>query len=229
MKDYYKILQVNKSASPEIISKVYKLLAKKYHPDSNPDNIKEAEEKFKEISEAYEILSDEEKRKNYDLELEAEESHNSETVSYDEYMNLKNYCVELENTIEDFKNMYSGQTNQDYTNTSYTDNNAYTNNTYTNNNSNQARSNTSNYNTYATNQAAQRGYQDAVNKAYYDSYINNLKNMGYKIKYHQTFKQKFKNLLALLITAAIICILLYIFINVPSLNTWFRSLFILPI
>ena len=63
MKDYYKILEVNSSASPEIISKVYKILAKKYHPDTNPDNKQEAEEKFKELSEAYEILSNKEKMK----------------------------------------------------------------------------------------------------------------------------------------------------------------------
>ena len=69
MKNYYEILEVNKKASQETISKVYKFLAKKYHPDANPDNKQEAEEKFKEISEAYEILSNEEKRKEYDEEL----------------------------------------------------------------------------------------------------------------------------------------------------------------
>lgn len=227
MKDYYKILQVNKSASPEIISKVYKLLAKKYHPDSNPDNIKEAEEKFKEISEAYEILSDEEKRKNYDLELEAEEAQeNAETVSLEEYISLKNYCEKLENSIEDLKNMYSSQSSQNYTNT----NSSYaTNQNNTANNTNRRNQASQQNYQQTTSQAAQQGYQDAVNKAYYDSYINNLKRMGYKIKYHQTFKQKLKNLLALLITAAIVCIIFYLFIKVPSLNTWFRNLFILPI
>lgn len=64
-KDYYKILEVNKSASKEEIKKKYKKLARKYHPDVNPGN-KEAEEKFKAINEAHEVLSDEEKRKKYD-------------------------------------------------------------------------------------------------------------------------------------------------------------------
>jgi len=64
-KDYYKILEVNKSANKDIIKKQYRKLARKYHPDVNPNN-KEAEEKFKEINEAYEVLSDDEKRKKYD-------------------------------------------------------------------------------------------------------------------------------------------------------------------
>ncbi|MGC8574348.1 MAG: DnaJ C-terminal domain-containing protein [Thermoplasmata archaeon] len=65
-KDYYKILGVSKSASKDDIKKAYRELAKKYHPDLNPDNKKEAEEKFKEISEAYEVLMDDEKRQRYD-------------------------------------------------------------------------------------------------------------------------------------------------------------------
>jgi len=64
-KDYYSILGVDKNASQEDIKKAYRKLAKKYHPDTNPGN-KQAEEKFKDINEAYGILSDPEKRKKYD-------------------------------------------------------------------------------------------------------------------------------------------------------------------
>jgi curved DNA-binding protein len=64
-KDYYKILGVEKSATKEDISKAFRKLALKYHPDKNP-NDKAAEEKFKEITEAHEVLSDLEKRKKYD-------------------------------------------------------------------------------------------------------------------------------------------------------------------
>jgi curved DNA-binding protein len=65
-KDYYQILGVQKSASQEEIKKAYRKLAMKYHPDRNKEN-KEAESKFKEISEAYAVLSDPEKRKQYDM------------------------------------------------------------------------------------------------------------------------------------------------------------------
>lgn len=65
-KDYYRILGVSESASAEEIKKAYRKLAVKYHPDKNPGNVKEAEAKFKEISGAYYVLSDEKRRTQYD-------------------------------------------------------------------------------------------------------------------------------------------------------------------
>jgi molecular chaperone DnaJ len=65
-RDYYEVLGVEKSASEVEIKRAYRKLAKKYHPDLNKDDAKAAEEKFKEISEAYEILADEQKRRAYD-------------------------------------------------------------------------------------------------------------------------------------------------------------------
>ncbi len=64
--DYYETLGVSKDASTKEIKSAYKKLARKYHPDVNKENKKEAEKKFKEISEAYEVLADPEKRGNYD-------------------------------------------------------------------------------------------------------------------------------------------------------------------
>lgn len=65
-RDYYEVLGVSKTATDEELKKAYRKLAKKYHPDANPDNKEEAEKKFKEVNEAYEVLSDKQKRNMYD-------------------------------------------------------------------------------------------------------------------------------------------------------------------
>ena len=64
-RDYYEVLGVDKNADDAALKKAYRALAKKYHPDMNPGD-KEAEKKFKEASEAYAVLSDPEKRRQYD-------------------------------------------------------------------------------------------------------------------------------------------------------------------
>ena len=66
LKDYYHILKVSRDANSDDIKKAFRQLALRYHPDRNPGDIKEAEEKFKEINEAYEVLGDEQKRWQYD-------------------------------------------------------------------------------------------------------------------------------------------------------------------
>ena len=115
MRNYYDELEVSKTASSEMIGKVYKILAKKYHPDTTKESDKQAaEEKFKIISEAYEVLSDDEKRKKYDLELEK----NNPTISYNDYMNvvnqrdiLNNTLRSLQNEFNQFRNSYNAQRN----------------------------------------------------------------------------------------------------------------------
>lgn len=67
MADYYEVLEVTRDVSSTDIKKAYKKLALKWHPDKNPNNLVEANEKFKKISEAYEVLSDGKKRRFYDL------------------------------------------------------------------------------------------------------------------------------------------------------------------
>ena len=101
-KNYYDILEVNKNASPEIIEKAYKTLVKKYHPDLQDNNLKaEYEEKIKLINEAFEVLSDSEKRKNYDLNLKQTE------FSVEDYNNLINENLKLKNEINYLKNNFN--------------------------------------------------------------------------------------------------------------------------
>ena len=87
-KNYYDILQINQNASPEIIEKAYKTLAKKYHPDlQEENNKKEAEEMLKEINEAYEILSNPEKKALYDQNLKDETISNINLNSFNSTTN----------------------------------------------------------------------------------------------------------------------------------------------
>src|SRR3972149_6814447 len=65
-RDYYEVLGVSRSATPEEIKKAYRKIAMQWHPDKNPDKKHEAEEKFKEAAEAYSMLSDPQKRSQYD-------------------------------------------------------------------------------------------------------------------------------------------------------------------
>jgi DnaJ-class molecular chaperone len=65
-KNYYQILNVNRDASAEDIKRTFRRLAMQYHPDRNPEGVREAGEKFKEINEAYEVLGDEQRRWQYD-------------------------------------------------------------------------------------------------------------------------------------------------------------------
>jgi molecular chaperone DnaJ len=86
--DYYKLLNVQKEASPSDIKKSYRRLAMKYHPDRNPDN-KDAEEQFKKISEAYEILSDKQKRQSYDqFGHEGVDQYNSSGYSSEKFTDI---------------------------------------------------------------------------------------------------------------------------------------------
>jgi molecular chaperone DnaJ len=67
IKDYYQILGVDRDADPDALKKAYRALAQEHHPDKNPDNTEVAEEKFKEISEAYSVLSDPDRKRSYDM------------------------------------------------------------------------------------------------------------------------------------------------------------------
>lgn len=168
MKNYYEVLEVNEKASQETIQKVYKMLAKKYHPDMNPDNKEVAEEKFKEISEAYEFLSNPDKRKQLDDELE-------------QARNIKNSSApnQVVKTVN----------NDDFDEERL---------------------------------RVMQEYQ--AKKAYNDAYYKALEDMGYKVVYKKTFKEKMQIAKAILILIVILIILWQIpFIRKPIIEIYENS------
>lgn len=93
MVTYYDILEINKNASDDEIKKAYKKLALKWHPDKNIENKESAEKKFKDISQAYSVLSDKQKRNEYDMTLDFESFNNfkSSKTNHNTHKNNYNY------------------------------------------------------------------------------------------------------------------------------------------
>ena len=170
-KNYYKILEIDKNASPEIIKKAYTTLAKKYHPDLQDESVKHIyEEKLKLINEAYEVLSNEEKRKQYDLEL-ARKEPNTEDLLNENINNISN----------EYQEKLLRQQQLEY----------------------------------------QRQVQQAKEKAYYDAYIQDLKNRGYKIRYRKTLKDYLNIFIAFTLTF----IILFLVYQVPFVKHYFEDLY----
>ena len=198
--NYYDILEVNKNASPEIIEKAYKTLVKKYHPDLQENNLKNNyEEKIKKINEAYEILSNPEKRKNYDLQLKNNE------IFEEDYNNLINENINLKNEINYLKNNIN--LNNNYQTQDIKNNVQQNQNTSYENNINQ--------------EEIKQKINNAVNKAYYDAYIQDLKNRGYKIKYKKTFK----DFIALILTIVVIVFIGFILWQIPFTRNYLIELY----
>lgn len=165
MKNYYEILEVDRKASPEVIDKAYKTLAKKYHPDLQDENNKNIyAEKMKEINEAYDVLSNDYKKTTYDEELE------NSLISKTEYEKVIKENSELkhqlEYQLEQRKNTGYEQPIQEQSQVG---------NTFSN-----------------MGRVLDNTIKQAYNDAYKDAYINDLKNRGYKIKYKHDLKYYFK-------------------------------------
>ncbi len=122
MKNYYDELEVSRNASQEVINRAYKVLAKKYHPDTTTEDKTIAEEKFKQISVAYETLSNEQKRKEYDRNLDI----SSPQVDVEDYNKLvhdnqvlANEVNNLRSKVNDLNNVSNtSHVNQNINNTS---------------------------------------------------------------------------------------------------------------
>lgn len=209
MKNYYEILEINEKASQEVIEKVYKVLVKKYHPDlqENAGEKVKYEEKIKEINEAYEVLSDEAKRKEYDAKLELEKQKQE---SYSRKINNSNNVQS--NNINN-----NSAPNSQYTNMNYNSANRQTNSNSYNNQFEQEQQKAQEQ----FEKQFQQDYQNAVNKAYHDAYVQDLKNRGYRIKYKKTKKDYLRSLIALLITIGIILIIA----NIPFVQNYFKDMY----
>lgn len=124
MNDYYSVLGISKTATQEEIKKAYRNLAFKYHPDRNPGD-KDAEEKFKKISEAYNVLGDEKKRADYDRFGSASSGYNAENSyyqnSYQNYYQQQSYSDPFgsEDSFWQWFNNSAGQNSQRNTNYYY--------------------------------------------------------------------------------------------------------------
>lgn len=116
-KDYYKILGVDKNASQDEIKKAYRKLAKQYHPDANPSD-RNAEEKFKEVNEAYEVLGDEEKRKKCDTlgqGFNFQHGYNFDPSDFGFGKNMRyEYRTGTNSDFSDFFNMFFGSDSFDF-------------------------------------------------------------------------------------------------------------------
>ena len=207
--NYYKLLEVDRDASPEVIEKAYKTLVKKYHPDLQESNMRQkSEEKLKLINEAYEILSNPDSRAKYDATLKQSE------VSEEDFNRLS----------EENRNLYN-----EINNLKHTTNNI--NNTYNNNYNNVQSNDFSPEEEFKSEEEAQKQYEQqleyenqilqAKQKAYHDAYIQDLKNRGYKIKYKKTPKDYLKTFIALILTIAI----LFILWQIPFIHNFFIKLY----
>lgn len=188
MSNLYEILEVSEKASKEVIDKAYHVLVKKYHPDLQQGEEKQkAEEKMKQINEAYEILSNEEKRREYDINLE--EQRKQEKIIEEQKRKQQINEYEKEKTQEQLENQtYYRNEDQNVNENVNTNTNTNENNNYQN----------------------AKKIQKEINRAYANAYNNYLRSLGYKVKEPWTFK-RFLELLKVLAILTIIILIIWFF------------------
>lgn len=198
MINFYEILEVSQRASNEVIEKAYKVLAKKYHPDvQTTDNKKQAEEKMKQINEAYEILINPSKREEYNKELEK----------------IKNQQQALRNKQNINQNE---QTNNNQSNIEYKEEAAETKGENVNNN----------YDKYAKKEfkrqkRIRRKLERQTNKRYLEAYDDYLRQRGFRVRYRWTFRKAIE----LIISIILIIFIIYLLSLIPTIRAKFINIY----
>lgn len=168
METLYDILEVSRKASKEVIEKAYKTLAKKYHPDlQTAENKEYAEKRMKEINEAYDILSNEEKRKEYDYKLENEEEKQRQQ-EYQKNVGYENSNVQSTNYTGN--NVNSSNNSSNYNNTNFDWRKAYANLSP------------------KEQRKIMKEVQKEANAEYRKQYEDYFRSLGFKVKHKWTFK-----------------------------------------
>ena len=202
MKNYYEILDVDRHASQEVIEKAYRALAKKYHP-ALQQGAKQQEyaEKMKIINQAYDVLSDDIKRQQYDQQLESEE------ISKEQHERIMRENYELKQQINRMGNQQTNQQSYQQPTQQVDDGTILNMSRVLNEQINAAR-----------------------RQAYHDAYVQDLKNRGYKIRYKRDLKYYIKLIKVLAITI-LACFLIYqipfvknFFIDLYNENVIFQSI-----
>ena len=189
MINYYEVLEVSEKASKEVIEKAHKALAKKYHPDLNQDNLKEAEQKMKEINEAFEVIMDDSKRSNYDSILAKKREIEQRKASYSSQKTSSPNSNQQ--TADDLNKQFNNYNKISYSNGYYTDPN-------------------DNFfiNTKNMDDKTRKKLQNKLQERYLEAYDSYLRERGYKLKDKWTFKRVAQLVLAILI-AILICVILF--------------------
>ena len=195
--NYYEILEVNENASIEVIDKAYRVLAKKYHPDVYEGDKKQAEAMMQKLNEAYDVLSDENKRSNYDAILKRKKQIELEKSITE---NKKNSSIDSQN----FNNINSRTETDTPLNkpAKYNKEKFVVDTTY-------------------MDEKQKRKIKKKLQERYVEAYDNYLRSRGYKLRYKWTPKRILK---AILIVAFSILILTLIFF-LPPVHNYFISVY----
>lgn len=207
MANYYEILEVNEKASVEVIDKAYRVLAKKYHPDVFQGDKAEAEKMMKQLNEAYDVLSDETRRSNYDAVLLRKKQLEQAKTNASVYSSTSNSQSQEQPTLRKrpISNNVRPQENND---TPITNPSKYNKDKFI-------------IDTTYMSDKQKKKIEKKLQERYIEAYDNYLRERGYKLKYKWTPKRILTAIAIVVITILIFALLFCI----PPINDYFTSLY----